>query len=106
MANMIIQEGERMKLTEKDIEHVASLARLNLAPEQKTKMTNELANIINFADKLNELDTTGVEPTAHILDISNVFRKDEVRPSFDREDIIANAPTHEDGCVKVPKVVE
>lgn len=95
-----------MKITEKEIEHVANLARLNLTPDEKQKMTKELAEIIGFADKLNELDTQGVEPTAHVLPISNVFRKDEVRPSFDREQIISNAPTVEDGCIKVPKVVE
>lgn len=95
-----------MKITEKEIEHVANLARLNLTSEEKIKLTKELADIINFADKLNELDTQGVEPMAHILDISNVFRKDEVRPSFDREAILSNAPTKEDGCIKVPKIVE
>ena len=95
-----------MKITEKEIEHVANLARLNLTLEEKERMTIDLAAIINFADKLNELDTTGIEPTAHVLPISNVFRKDEVRPSFDRDLIIANAPLVEDGCIKVPKVVE
>ena len=95
-----------MKITEKEIEHVANLARLNLTPEEKQKMTKELAEIINFADKLNELNTQGVEPTAHVLPMANVFRKDEVRSSFEREAILANAPTAEDGCIKVPKVVE
>ncbi len=95
-----------MKLTERDVEHVANLARLNLTPEEKQKMTRELAEIIGFADKLNQLDTQGVEPTAHVLPISNVFRKDVVRPSYDREDILANAAAVEDGCVKVPKVME
>ena len=95
-----------MKITEKDIEHVANLARLNLTKEEKLKMTEELAAIIDFADKLNELDTNGVEPTAHVLPISNVFRKDEVKPSLDRDLIVANAPSVEDGCVRVPKVVE
>ncbi len=95
-----------MKLTERDVEHVANLARLNLTPEEKQKMTRELAEIIGFADKLNQLDTQGVEPTAHVLPISNVFREDAVRPSYDREDILSNAAAVEDGCVKVPKVVE
>ena len=95
-----------MKITEKEIEHVANLARLNLTSQEKQKMTKELAEIINFADKLNELDTQGVEPTAHVLQITNIYREDEVRPSYDREDILANAPTVEDGCIKVPKVME
>lgn len=95
-----------MRLTEKEIEHVAGLARLNLTEEEKQKMTRELADIISFADKLNELDTQGVEPTAHVLPMANVFRRDVVRPSYDREELLANAPVVEDGCIKVPKVVE
>lgn len=95
-----------MKLTVEEIEHVANLARLNLTSDEKEKMRNELAAIIEFADKLSEVDTKGIQPTAHILDMENVFRKDEVRPSFPREDIIANAPDSTDGCIRVPKIVE
>ena len=95
-----------MKITEKEIEHVANLARLNLTVEEKQRLTKELADIIGFADKLNELDTQGIEPTAHVLPISNVLRKDETRPSFDREAILSNAPISEGGCIKVPKIVE
>jgi len=95
-----------MKLTKQEIEHVANLARLDLTPEEKEKMTVQLADIIEFASKLDELDTEGIVPTAHILKIDNVFRKDEVRPSFVREDILENAPDSADGCIKVPKIVE
>lgn len=95
-----------MKLTIEEIEHVANLARLDLTPEEKEKMRIDLAAIIDFADKLSELDTEGIQPTAHILDINNVFRTDEVKPSYDRDEIIKNAPDSADGCIKVPKVVE
>jgi len=95
-----------MKLTVQEIEHVANLARLELTPEEKEKMTVQLADIIEFASKLDELNTEGIVPTAHILQIDNVFRKDEVLPSFDREDILKNAPDSADGCIKVPKIVE
>jgi len=95
-----------MKLTVQEIEHVANLARLELTQEEKEKMTKELAAIIDFADKLSEVNTDGIQPTAHILDIKNVFRKDEVKPSYDVEDIIRNAPESADNCIKVPKVVE
>lgn len=95
-----------MELTEKEVEYIANLARLKLSPDETLRMTKELAKIIEFADKLNELNTEGVEPTAHILPIVNVFRKDEVTPSFDREAILANAPDVEDGGIRVPKVVE
>lgn len=95
-----------MKLTVEEIEHVANLARLDLTPEEKEKMIIDLAEIIDFADKLSEVDTEGIEPTAHILDMNNVFRKDEVRPSFDVEDIIRNAPESSENCIKVPKIME
>ncbi|MGE5328342.1 MAG: Asp-tRNA(Asn)/Glu-tRNA(Gln) amidotransferase subunit GatC [Deltaproteobacteria bacterium] len=95
-----------MKLTVQEIEHVANLARLELTPEEKEKMMKDLAAIIDFADKLSEVNTDGIEPTAHILDMKNVFRKDETRPSYDVTDIIRNAPESTDNCIKVPKVVE
>ncbi|WHH59287.1 Asp-tRNA(Asn)/Glu-tRNA(Gln) amidotransferase subunit GatC [Petroclostridium sp. X23] len=95
-----------MKITKEQVEHVANLARLTLTEEEKERLTVEMENIIAFADKLNELDTTGVEPTAHAIPIQNVFREDVVETSFDREKILQNAPSQEDGCFKVPKIVE
>ncbi|MGE5474521.1 MAG: Asp-tRNA(Asn)/Glu-tRNA(Gln) amidotransferase subunit GatC [Ignavibacteriales bacterium] len=95
-----------MKLTVEEIEHVANLARLELTPEEKEKMIKDLAAIIDFADKLSEVETEGIQPTAHILDIKNVLRKDEVKPSYDVDDMIRNAPESANGCIKVPKVVE
>lgn len=95
-----------MELTVKEIEHVANLARLNLSQNEKEKMVKDIPAIIDFANKLNKVNTDGIQPTAHILNISNVFRKDEVRPSFDREDILRNAPESEEGCIKVPQIVE
>lgn len=95
-----------MKITKEQVEHVAGLARLNLTEEEKEKLTVEMENLIVFADKLNELDTTGIEPTAHAIPMNNVFRDDVVEPSYPREKILANAPSQEDGCLKVPKIVE
>lgn len=95
-----------MKITKETIEHVANLARLKLTEQEKEKLTSEMGNILDYVDKLNELDTSKVEPTNHVLPIKNVFREDEVRESFNREKILANAPSSEDGCFKVPKVVE
>ena len=65
-----------------------------------------MSQIVQFAEVLNEVDITGVEPTAHVLNIHNVFRKDEVKPSYDRDLLISNAPSKEAGCYSVPKVVE
>ncbi|MCX7710775.1 MAG: Asp-tRNA(Asn)/Glu-tRNA(Gln) amidotransferase subunit GatC [Clostridia bacterium] len=95
-----------MKVTKETIEHVANLARLNLTEQEKEKLTTEMEDIISYVDKLNELDTSGVSPTAHVIPIKNVFREDEAKASYDREKILANAPSTENGCFKVPKVVE
>jgi aspartyl-tRNA(Asn)/glutamyl-tRNA(Gln) amidotransferase subunit C len=95
-----------MKITREQVEHVANLARLNLTEEEKERLTSEMESIIAFADKLNELDTSEVEPTAHAIPIQNVFREDVVEPSYDREKILQNAPSQENGCFKVPNIVE
>ena len=86
--------------------HVAKLARLNLTDSESERLTKDMESIIGFADKLNELDTEGVVPTAHAIPMSNAFREDEVLPSYDNELIIKNAPHAEDGCFVVPRVVE
>ena len=95
-----------MKVTQEIIEHVADLARLNLTPQEKEKLTRDMENIVSYVDKLNELDTSNVKPKEHVIPISNVLRKDSVGKSYDRERILANAPSSEDGCFKVPNAVE
>lgn len=95
-----------MKVTREVIEHVAGLARLNLTEQEKEKLTAEMAEVISYVDKLNELDTADVKPMEHVIPIKNVLREDKVVQSLDRDKILANAPSHEDGCFKVPKVVE
>ena len=95
-----------MKITQKDVDYVARLARLHISEEQKNKLTEEMAAIIGFADKLSEIDTEGVVPEAHAIPVKNVFRKDAVRPSYSRESLLKNAPEKEAGCFSVPKIVE
>lgn len=95
-----------MKVTKETIEHVANLARLELTEQEKERFTSEMENIISYVDKLNELDTSDVKPMEHVIPIKNVFRDDKADKSYDREKILANAPSQEDGCFKVPKVVE
>lgn len=95
-----------MKISGETIEHVAKLARLNLTQEEKEKLTLEMGSIISYVDKLNELYTSGIHPTAHVMPIQNVFREDVACRSYDREKVLANAPSQEEGCFKVPKVVE
>lgn len=95
-----------MSINRKDVEHVAELARLELNDEEKAKFTLQLNSILQFAEKLNELDTDGVEPTTHVQPLSNVMREDEARPSIPREKALRNAPEQQDGQFKVPAVLE
>lgn len=95
-----------MNITKEQVKHVANLARLNLTEEEQIELAKDLENIISFADKLNELDIENTDPTAHVIPIQNVFRKDEVRPSLEKDALLANAPSTKDGCFYVPKVVE
>jgi len=74
-----------MSITKDEVIHVAKLARLKFTDEELEMYSHQLDNIIKYVDKLNELNTDDVEPTAHIVPISNVFREDEVMPSMDRE---------------------
>ncbi len=95
-----------MKITRKDVENVALLSRLEIPENQIEKYTGNLNAFLEYADVLTSLDTKGVEPTAHVLPLKNVFRKDEVHTSLDRELALSNAPEKTDGYFKVPKIVE
>ncbi len=89
-----------------DINHVAMLARLKLTDAEKEQFEKQVSSIINYIDKLNELDTSSIEPTAHVLPISNVFREDELKTSLPREKALQNAPEKDDGFYRVPKIIE
>lgn len=95
-----------MSITTKDVEHVANLARLELSDSEKSQFTEQLNAILKYAEKLNSLDTDNVEPTSHVLPITNVMRADEERPSLPIEKVLLNAPDEEDGQIKVPAVLE
>ena len=95
-----------MKLNRKDVEHVALLSRLELSETELGKFTGQLDAILEYIDVLNQVDTSAVEPMAHVLEICNVMRADEVQPSLPREAALQNAPEAEDGFFKVPKIVE
>lgn len=95
-----------MSITVKDVEHVAALARLTLSEEEKEQFASQLSAVLKYVDKLNELDTTDVPPTTHVLSLSNVMREDEIRPSTPIEQVLKNAPDEEDGQFRVPAVIE
>ncbi len=88
------------------IDHLARLARVALTEEEKSRYGNQLDNILRYVEKLNELDTAGIEPTSHVISISNVMREDALRTSLDREDALMNAPDKTDAFYRVPKIIE
>jgi len=95
-----------MSVTKKDVEHIAKLARLEFNDEEINDYTQQLNKILEYVDKLNELDTENVEPLSHPVEGSNVFREDELKPSVSRDDALANAPDRTDEFFKVPKVIK
>jgi aspartyl-tRNA(Asn)/glutamyl-tRNA(Gln) amidotransferase subunit C len=97
------EDGAR--ITRADVVHVARLARLALTEDELASLTRELGAILDHAARVSALDTDGVPPTAHPLPLLNVFRPDEVRPSLDRDEVLAQAPDVEDGRFRVPRIL-
>lgn len=94
------------RIDETLVKKVAKLARLELTETELKEFTVQLAEILEYVQKLNELDTEKIEPLAHCLPISNCFREDKVRPSLGTEKALANAPQREDEFFKVPKILD
>ncbi|MBW1709781.1 MAG: Asp-tRNA(Asn)/Glu-tRNA(Gln) amidotransferase subunit GatC [Deltaproteobacteria bacterium] len=94
-----------MKIDRAEVEHVALLARLKLSDSEMEKLTNQLNSILSYMDKLNELDTEGLEPMAHAQPIHNAFREDEVRPSLDPDSSLSNAPERNESFFLVPRII-
>ncbi|PLR99223.1 Asp-tRNA(Asn)/Glu-tRNA(Gln) amidotransferase subunit GatC [Bacillus sp. T33-2] len=88
------------------VKHVAHLARLAVTEDQAEMFTKQLDAIISFAEELNEVDTENVEPTSHVLDIKNILRDDVAKKGLPREEVLKNAPDHQDGQIKVPSILE
>jgi aspartyl-tRNA(Asn)/glutamyl-tRNA(Gln) amidotransferase subunit C len=88
------------------IEYVGILAQLELDQTEKEAAKNDMGRMLDYIDKLNELNTEGVEPMSHVFPVYNVFREDVVENGDDRENILKNAPESKDGAFKVPKTVE
>lgn len=94
-----------MKISINDVEQVALLSRLELTNEEKQKYMERMNQLLDTMEVLNKVDTSSVEPLAHVLPVKNVFREDELRESLPREKILENAPDHEEGMFKVPKII-
>jgi len=92
-------------ITLEELEHVARLARLSFSHEELSAFTGQLNDILGYVAKLEKIDTSGVEPTTHALQVTNVFRNDEVQPSLPVEDAVANAPEEDNGAFVVPRII-
>jgi aspartyl-tRNA(Asn)/glutamyl-tRNA(Gln) amidotransferase subunit C len=95
-----------MKITEVEVAHVAKLARLELTNAEKATFTGQMDAILAYVEKLNELDTTGIIPTAHAVPMENAFREDEITHSIGIDKALANAPDRAENFFRVPKVIE
>ena len=94
-----------MKITLEEVEHVARLARLEVGPDEREELTRQMNRILQYVEKLNELDTTGVSPTSHAIDLENAFRDDTVEASLPRDASLQNAPESNGAEFVVPRII-
>ncbi len=95
-----------MEMNKDEVAYVAKLARLALTPEETEQYAEQLSRIFSYIEQLNELDTSQVEPTSHMLSLSNVFREDKVQPSLPTDKVLENAPQREGTLFQVPDIIE
>jgi aspartyl-tRNA(Asn)/glutamyl-tRNA(Gln) amidotransferase subunit C len=95
-----------MSISRQDVEHVAYLARLGLTEDEVDRMSQQLSNILDHMRAIDALDTSAIPPTAQVIPLQGVMRDDEVRPSFDRQAILKNAPRRQGEYFLVPPVLE
>ena len=93
-------------ISDETIEYVGILAKLELSDEEKEQAKSDMGRMLDYIDKLGELDTTGVEPMSHVFPVQNVFREDVVTNSDMREELLGNAPEQKDGMFMVPRTFE
>jgi len=94
------------RISKEQVYHVANLARLEINDQETEKFTKQLDDIINLAELLNEVDTSNIKPTSHVLNIQNVMREDVAEEGLPREEVLKNAPDHKDGQIRVPSIME
>jgi len=95
-----------LTISSREVEYVAHLARLEISDQEKEIFTSQLNDILLYIDKLNELDTTGVEPMSHAMALTNAFREDQLVDSIGTEKTLANAPDARGEFFRVPKVID
>ena len=94
------------RISVENVKHVAHLARLAITDQEAEKFQKQLDAIVTFAEQLNELDTTDVKPTTHVLTMKNVMREDVTEKGLPVEEVLKNAPDHKDNQIRVPAVLE
>ncbi|MBP2029848.1 aspartyl-tRNA(Asn)/glutamyl-tRNA(Gln) amidotransferase subunit C [Methanohalophilus levihalophilus] len=92
-------------ITKDEVEHVGWLSRISLSEEEAEKYASELNTVLDYFNQLDEVDTSGVDPTYHVADLMNVFREDERTPSLPQEDVLSNADESKEGYIKGPKIM-
>lgn len=95
-----------MTLTLAEVEHIAELARLGLSAEEKSRYQEQLSAILDYAARLQDLDTSGIPPTSSVLPARSVLRIDEAHPGLSLKDLLRNAPQSEKGQFSVPPILE
>ena len=95
-----------MKLTLEEVEHIAELARLQLTDEEMARYAEQLSEILDYAARLQSVDTSGISPTARVITAGNVLREDIARPGLSRQELLDNAPETEKGQFRVPPILE
>lgn len=95
-----------MSISRDEVRHIAKLARLQFDADDEQRLADSMGRILDYMNKLNELDTTGVPPMSHVLDVTNVFREDAVDERIDRDQALQNAPDADEEYIRVPKVID
>lgn len=95
-----------MTLTQKEVEHIAHLARLGVTEKEKKKFTQELSSILDYVSELNKVETKNVEPTSQVIGLFNVMRQDKMEKFGREKELIKMAPEHQGGCVKTKAILE
>ena len=95
-----------MKITKDEVLYVADLARLDLDEASIDKFAGQIGTILDYVDKLNEVDTGGIRPTSHAISLTNAFREDDQKEHLELDQALANAPQQEEGAFVVPKIIE
>ncbi len=95
-----------MAISVKGVEKLASFARIELSPDEKTRFAGQLEQILHHVEKLKAARTEGVEPTTHVLPLANVYREDHLRPSLSNDEALSNAPDKDGPYFKVPRIID